>query len=371
MQILKKTNLKGLENARKLGPLGVVETIRKNKVLGRGGGGFPTAKKWKMVLDVKSDERFLVCNADEGEPGTFKDRFIIMKNPETLIEGIIIASETIGAKEAFIYLRGEYYNLKQKLERTIKKILKESNSKISIEIIVGAGSYVCGEETAIIKSIEGYRGQPNYKPPYPTIEGIKGKPTVINNVETLVNVAQALGLKNYNTNLRLFSVSGSVEKPGVYEYPIGSKLSKIIGNAKPRNKPKAIYFGCFGGCMAFKDMEMTLENICGEDCSHGAFTIIVVDDKTSIIDISFTASKFFTFESCGKCTPCREGNIQLLLLLKKFRRGDATKKDLETMKELALHIKETSLCGLGQTSTNHFLTALEHFPEEFERLIKK
>jgi NADH:ubiquinone oxidoreductase subunit F (NADH-binding) len=370
MQILEKTNLKGLEEARRLEPLGVVETIRKKNVVGRGGGAYPVAKKWKSAMDVEASERFLVCNADEGEPGTFKDRFIMKKNPETLIEGIIIAAETISAKSAFIYLRGEYYNLKKGLEKVIKKVTKDSKTEVKIEIVVGAGSYVCGEETAILKSIEGFRGQPYYKPPYPTVEGIRGKPTVVNNVETLTNVAQALAFENYDTKLRLFSVSGAVNKPGVYEYPLGTNLSEVVGKAEPRNNPKAIYFGCFGGCMKYKEMEMTLENICGEDCSHGAFTIIVVDDKTRIIDVALTASKFFTHESCGKCTPCREGNIQLLLLLKKFREGNGTRKDLETIKEFAKHIQETSLCGLGQTSANHFLTALEHFPEEFEDLIK-
>jgi NADH-quinone oxidoreductase subunit F len=151
---------------------------------------------------------------------------------------------------------------------------------------------------------------------------------------------------------------------------LGEKLSKIVGMAKPRNKPKAIYFGCFGGCMKYKDMRLTPQNICGKDCVHGSFTIIVADDKTSVIDMAYIISKFFTFESCGKCTPCREGNIQILFLLKKLRKGEATRKDYDLLKELALHISETSLCGLGQTSTKHILTAIEHFPEEFEVLLK-
>ncbi|VVB77662.1 Electron transport complex subunit RsxC [uncultured archaeon] len=369
MQILKKTQLKALKVARDIGPLGVIERLNKKRVVGRGGASFPVSDKWKYAIETKSDKKYLICNADEGEPGTFKDKLILMKNPETLIEGIIIAAETIGAEEAFIYLRGEYIGLKKILESKIKNIIKKSKTNISIDIVVGRGAYICGEETAIIRSIQGFRGQPYYKPPFPPVEGLFRKPTVINNVETLVNISQALYLNDYNPDLRLFSVSGAVKKPGVYEFPLGTSLVKIVEEAKPRDKVKAVYFGCFGGCMKYKDMELTPENICKEECVHGAGTVIVVDNKTSIIDMAYIISKFYTFESCGKCTPCREGSIQILLLLKKLRGKKAEKKDLDLLKELALHIKETSLCGLGQSSTNHIITALEHFPEEFEELI--
>ena len=369
MQITLKTQLKGLGKARSLGPLGVIETLNKKRVVGRGGASFPVSDKWKYAIDTKSDKKYVICNADEGEPGTFKDKLILIKNSETLIEGIIIASETIGATEAFIYLRGEYVELKKNLERKIKEVINKAKTKVSINIVMGAGAYICGEETAIIKSIEGSRGQPYHKPPFPPVEGLFGKPTVINNVETLVNVSQALSFKDYNPDLRLFSVSGSVKKPGVYEFPIGTKLTKVVEMAKPLGKPKAIYFGCFGGCMEYKDMELTPENICREECIHGAGTIIVVGEKISIIDMAYIISKFYTFESCGKCTPCREGTIQILLLLKKLRSGKGEKKDLELLKELALHIKETSLCGLGQSSTNHIISAMHNFPDEFEDLI--
>lgn len=370
MQITRKTQLRGINAARNLGPLGVIETLNKKRVVGRGGASFPVADKWKYAIDTKSEKKYVICNADEGEPGTFKDKLILVKNPETLIEGIIIAAETIGANEAFIYLRGEYKELKKNLEIKIKNIIKKSKTNISIEIIIGAGAYICGEETAIIKSIEGFRGQPYHKPPFPPAEGLFGKPTVINNVETLTNVSQALSLKDYNPDLRLFSVSGSVKKPGVYEFPVGTKLTKVVEMAKPVGKPKAVYFGCFGGCMEYKDMELTPKNICKEECIHGAGTIIVVGEKISIIDMAYIISKFYTFESCGKCTPCREGTIQILLLLKKLRAGKGEKKDLDLLKELALHIKETSLCGLGQSSTNHIISAMHNFPDEFDYLIR-
>lgn len=371
MQILKRTKMKSLKIARELGPLGVVEMLRKKKVIGRGGAGYLVSKKWKLAMDTNSDVKYLICNADEGEPGTFKDKFIMEKNSNTMIEGIIIAAETIGAKDVYFYLRGEYLNLRDDLNKKIKKILKKSKSNISIEIVMGAGAYICGEETAIIKSIEGYRGQPYAKPPFPAQYGLWGKPTVVNNVETFVHVAQALSLKNYNTNFRLYSISGCVKNPGVYEALVGEKLSKIASKAKPRNTPKAIYFGAFGGCRPYKEMKLTSKNICGEDCVHGAASLIIVDDKTSIVDMSYVISKFFTYESCGKCTPCREGNIQILLLLKKIKKGEATEDDYELLKEFSSHIKETSLCGLGQTSTKHIITGIKYFENEFRERLKK
>ena len=367
MQILKKTGLKALERAKGLGPCGVVELLNEKGLTGRGGAAFPTGKKWEFAINAKGDEKYVICNADEGEPGTFKDRFIIENNPETLIEGILIAAYTIGAKQAFIYLRGEYEHLKAPLGCVIDRILEESKAELKIDIVVGAGAYVCGEETAIIESIEGFRGQPYYKPPYPPVEGLWGKPTIVNNVETLVNVPQAiLFVDDWNKDLRLASLSGNVTKPGVYELPIGYKLTDLIRLGAPENKIKAVYFGCFGGCMPYSEIELTPENVCGMNCTIGAYTIVVVDENQSILDIALSIAEFYARESCGKCTPCREGTIRVLELLKKIKSKKATRADLDTLKDLAEHINETSLCGLGQTSTNHVLTALRHFRSEFE-----
>jgi NADH:ubiquinone oxidoreductase subunit F (NADH-binding) len=370
MQILRKTNFKAFEKAKQLGADKIIDLLNTKGLVGRGGAGFPAGKKWKSALDTKADERFLICNADEGEPGTFKDKFIMENVPENLVEGIIIAAYTIGAKRAFIYLRGEYEYLKKKLEKTIADTLKKSKLDISIEIAVGAGAYVCGEETAIMKSIEGMRGQPEYKPPYPTVEGLWGKPTVINNVETLANVPQAILFDDWDPNLRLFCISGSVKRPGVYELPIGVNISEVMQLAEPRNKPKAVYFGCFGGCMPYKEMKLTHENICGEDCLSGSCSLIVVDNKQSMVEMAYVISKFFTYESCGKCTPCREGTIRVLMLIRKIRSGKATKKDLELLQELGDNIRYTSLCGLGQSASNHIRTALKHFYKEFEEKIR-
>ena len=370
MQILRRTDLKALKKAKKLGPKKVIDILKKKNLTGRGGAGFPTGKIWEFTLNASSDTKYVICNADEGEPGTFKDRFIIKNNPETLIEGILIAAYVVNAKEAFIYLRGEYDNLRAKLEKTINKVLKSSKSALKIKIISGAGAYVCGEETAIIHSIEGYRGQPNYKPPFPAVNGLFRKPTIINNVETLTNVPQAILFDNWNSRLRLMSLSGNVKNPGVYELPIGSKITDLIKKAQPKNKVKAIYFGCFGGCMPYSEIELTPDSICGKNCIVGSYTIIVVDETQSILDIASSISHFYCRESCGKCTPCREGTARVCLLLEKIKSGKATKYDLEILEDLAKNVHETSLCGLGQTSTNHLLNALEYFRKEFEEKLR-
>ena len=373
MQILKKTNLKAFEKAKKLGPESVISLIKKKGLVGRGGAAFPTGTKWEMVRNAKGDEKYVICNADEGEPGTFKDRRIIEKNPETLVEGILIAAYAIGAKKAFIYLRGEYTCLKKNLQKTINSVLKKAKSDLEIEIFMGAGAYICGEETAILASIEGKRGHPKVRPPYPTTYGVFGKPTVINNVETLTNAVLAIEFDDWNPELRLYCVSGDVKKPGIYERKLGTKLSEVINSAEPKNKPKAVFFGCFGGCMPydkFKDLELRPEKVCEGDCMLGSCSIIVSDETRSILDVSTNIAKFYEFESCGKCTPCREGTMRVLAVLQNISMGNAKMEDIDTLQELAEVIKETSFCGLGQTATVHLLNALKYFRKDFEECIK-
>ncbi len=373
MQILKKTELKAYEKAKKLGPEKIIEIVSKKGLTGRAGAGFPTGKKWQMVREASGDEKFIICNADEGEPGTFKDRFIIENNPETLVEGIMIACLAVDAKKAYLYLRSEYTSLKPKLQKTVNEVLKKAKSKLNIEIFSGAGSYVVGEETAIIASIEGKRGQPQLRPPYPTTKGLFGKPTVINNVETLTNIPQLILFDDWNKDLKLHSLSGCVNKPGVYELPIGMKLKDIIKLAEPKNKVKAVYFGCFGGCLPyeqFKEMQMTSENVCKKDCILGSSTIIIADETKSIVEIATNIAKFYEFESCGRCTPCREGTMRVLHLLEEISLGKATKEDFAALQELAEVIRDTSFCGLGQSSMNHLITALQYFKKEFEAKLK-
>lgn len=370
MQILKQTNLSALRLVQQNGPDWALQILEKKALAGRGGAAFPTAKKWRLAIQTPADEKFVICNADEGEPGTFKDKFILENNLPTMLEGLLIAAHVVGAKECFIYLRGEYDYLRPKIQAGINEILSLSKSGVSITIVRGAGAYICGEETAIIQSIMGFRGQAMAKPPYPTVEGLWGKPTVINNVETLTCAAQAILFEGWNPNLRLFSISGNVQNPGVYELPIGAKMSEIIKLAKPKNKLKAMSFGCFGGIMPVNEnMPITSEAICGEQCQHGAFTIILIDNTQDIVDICGSIARFYAYESCGKCTPCREGTIRMLNFIKKIKSGEATYEDIMLLRELASHIQQTSLCGLGQTSGNHILTALNHFPQDFQKYL--
>ncbi len=364
MQILRKTGLKGLEKAKRLGSRGVIRLLKEKKITGRGGAGFPTWKKWKMALNAQADIKYVICNADEGESGTIKDRFILMNNPEAVIEGIMIASYVLNAKESFIYLRGEYSYLKKPLEKVIRKL------KVNIRIILGAGAYICGEETAILESIEGKRPHVREKPPYPVEKGLYGKPTLINNVETLADVAIALAFDDYNPELKLFSVAGNVTKPGVYELHSNIKLYDLINMAKPKKKIKAVYFGCFGGCIPYTDIELTTENVCRMGALLGSGTIIAVDESHSIVDVATNIAKFYEFESCGKCTPCREGTNRILELLERISVGKGKLEDIKTIEDIALVMRDTAGCGLGRSASNHILTALKFFRQEFEERVK-
>lgn len=373
MQILRQTKMEALERARALGPEGTISLIEKKGLVGRGGAAYPTGKKWRTCRATPADERFVVCNADEGEPGTFKDKLIITHNPDTLIEGILIAAYAIGAKRCFFYLRGEYGYLADGLQARIDAVLAQSGMpEVTIEIVQGAGAYICGEATALLQSIQGFRGNAMYKPPNPTTNGLWGKPTVINNVETLACAAQAVLFDDWNADVRLFSISGNVSNPGVYEFPLGVRMSTIIDIARPLRKLKAMSFGCFGGIMPVDEsMLVTPESIDMEKCQHGAFSIIFIDDAQNVVDVSYSIAKFYTYESCGKCTPCREGTVRMLNLLKKIRAGRGERGDLDILRELASHIQETALCGLGQTCGNHVLTSIEHFPKDYDAYISK
>ena len=365
MKILKKTNLESWKKVKKLGPDKSIGLLKKKGLTGRGGACFLTGLKWELTKKSKENERFVICNADEGEPGTFKDKLILENNPETVIEGILIAAYCIEAKQAYIYLRGEYHYLKEKLEKTINEVLLKTKSKLKIEIVEGAGAYICGDETAIISSIENRRGYPHFKPPYPPQKGLFGKPTVINNVETLTNVPLAIANKDWDDSLRLFSLSGDVSKPGVYEIKVGTKLGKIAKLAGAKDA-KAVYFGASGGCIPYNpNFSVSNDHVCKEDAMLGACSLIFVSKKRNMLDLAINVSEFFKHESCGKCTPCREGNVHVLKLLEKIKSGNADKDDMALLKKLSIIIRDTALCGLGQSCTNHVLTALRYFENDF------
>jgi len=365
MRILEKTDREAWRRAHELGPQKTIELLKERGLTGRGGACFLTGLKWEITRNTPADEKILICNADEGEPGTFKDKLILEENSETLIEGILIAAYCINAKHAYIYLRGEYHYLREKLKQTIKQLLKDVVSDLNIEIVEGAGSYICGDETAIISSIQNKRGYPHFKPPYPPSHGLFSKPTVINNVETLTNVPLAIIHEDWSDEFRLFSISGDVLKPGVHEFKIGTSLGQIAALVQAKNA-KAVYFGASGGLIPFvPNFKVSQDHVCKEEAMLGACSLIFVSKNRSVLDLAINIAQFFTHESCGKCTPCREGNVHTLKLLEKIKEKKATEKDLLLLEKLSKMIRDTSLCGLGQSCTNHILTAMKHFPDDF------
>ena len=370
MQILRKSDWVGFKKTLNINRRKVINKVKESGLKGRSGSNFLTGLKWELM---GKGTRYLICNADEGEPGTFKDKFILEKNPLILIEGIAIASYAMDIHTAFIYLRGEYSYLKPKLERMIKsseRYLKKINLKI--KIVLGAGSYLCGEETSILESIEGNRPVVRQKPPYPPNAGLYGKPTCINNVETLANIP-LIFLGGWNKNLELYSLSGDLKKPGVYEIKTGTCLKKIISIGKPKTEPKVIYFGGAGGCLPyqrFENLSVDYKKISELGCMLGARGLIVGGKNRSIIELSKIINEFFLHESCGYCTPCREGNFRIWELLEKISRRRGEKSDLKLLEKLACHISDTSFCNLGISSTTYLKCGLKYFRDEFLRLCK-
>jgi NADH:ubiquinone oxidoreductase subunit F (NADH-binding) len=369
MQIMEKTHFEAFRKALTLKPDDIIDMIEKANLVGRGGAHFPTATKWKFTKNAKGSPKFIICNFDEGEPGTFKDKFIADHNPELIIEGIAINAYAIGAKKAFIYLRGEYAYLKPILEEITQKYWEEIKKidltiEISLEVFLGAGAYICGDETSIMNSIEGIRPEPRAKPPYPAQSGLWGCPTSINNVETLANVPLIL-ISHWEERgwqkLRLYSLSGNVQKPGIYELPEGITMKQLIQKGKPTKPIKALFFGCAGGCLPYRDdFILSVQNVADHGAMFGSSTIIAVDVDQSIPLLCKNIAEFFVHESCGKCVPCREGTIRMLELLK-----DIPLKNIALIKNLVECMEKASFCGLGQTAALHIKTALKYFEEEF------
>ena len=368
----------------------VIKTITDSGLRGRGGGGFPTGKKWNFAYKVKNDTKYIICNADEGDPGAFMDRSVLEKDPHTVLEGMIIAGYAIGANTGFIYVRAEYPLAAKRLQMAIDDALKlnilgdnifESNFNFNIEIRLGAGAFVCGEETALIASIEGDRGMSKNKPPYPAIEGLFGKPTIINNVETLANISQIIlngsdWFRSFGTEkspgTKVFALAGKIKKTGLIEVPMGITLGEIIndigkGVGNNRKFKAVLTGGPSGGCLTKKHLnqKVDFDTLVALGSMMGSGGMIVLDDHDCMVDIAQFYLDFSVDESCGKCTPCREGTIQLYKILDKITKGDGTLKDLDKLKKLSHAVKKTSLCGLGMTAPNPILSTLEHFYDEY------
>jgi len=375
----KERRYEGIKKALEMKPEEIIEEVKKSGLRGRGGAGFPTGIKWEFLRkDIKP--RFLICNADEGEPGTFKDRELLDKAPHLLIEGMMIAMHAIGADKGFIYLRKEYNYLKEKIYMEINEAKKNFN--FDIKIFEGAGGYICGEETALLESMEGKRGEPRLKPPYPVSYGLLGYPTVINNVETLCNIPIIVKnggewFKNIgtpkSTGTKLFSVSGSVKKPGVYEFEMGKiTLRELVYDICGAEKVTGVFPGGLSTPPLKEDefdVNLDFESLFEKGSLLGSGGVIVFDDKIPLIKILRRTSEFFKNESCGKCTPCREGTLWLWKTLKDIEDKRIKKDGFDIALSICEKIKGKCFCPLGETCAITCETFIKKFKDKLKEEI--
>lgn len=391
---IKKTDLvlgdasepgKGLKNAFARGLLETLAEIDLSGLRGRGGAGFKTAVKWRFCSEEPQAERYVVCNADEGEPGTFKDRVLLNSYAHQIFEGMTLCAAIIGARQGFVYLRGEYLYLHDKLQQILEQrrqlgLLGENildrDLDFDIEIRLGAGAYICGEESALIESLEGKRGIPRNRPPYPVSSGYLGKPTVVNNVETFAAAAGiaihgggwfASSGTEQSKGTKILSISGDCERPGIYEYAFGATIGEILNDCGALDTLGVQVGGPSGTFISNHEFDRKLAF---EDLATGG-SFIVFNQARNILDIAHNFTHFFAHESCGFCTPCRVGTSLLKKQLDKIYDGHGSAGDLVELEKLCQLIKTTSHCGLGQTAANPILTTLERFPDRYERLLKE
>ncbi|MDP6632096.1 MAG: NADH-ubiquinone oxidoreductase-F iron-sulfur binding region domain-containing protein [Dehalococcoidales bacterium] len=359
-------------------PEQVIEEMKASGLRGRGGAGFPCGVKWEMVRNAAGDEKYLICNADEGEVGTFKDRYMLENDPFSLIEGIVIATYAIGARQAYIYLRAEYRFLLDSLTGAIAQA-KENGflEHVNIAVREGVGAYICGEESALMDSIEGKRGEVRYRPPFPPTQGLRQKPTSINNVETLMNVPRIIlnGAAWFNEmgterskGTKVFSVSGDVEKPGVYEMELGSQLRELVMDLAQARNVKLVQIGGATGRIV---PAANLDTLLSFETVLGAGAVTVFDESRDVLDIVHRTAEFLAEESCGKCSPCREGTLAMAGILERLSGGEGRERDISVLGELSNAMMLASLCGLGQAAPNPVMDTLEHFLSDYEEQISK
>lgn len=378
----------GLLKAFDLGHEGVIEEIKKSGLRGRGGAGFSTYKKWQLCREAKGSPKYLICNADEGDPGAFMNRSLMEGDPLAMLEGMVIAAYAIGANYGYIYIRAEYPLAIERLKIAIKQMknfgllgrnILDSGFSFEIRMKEGAGAFVCGEETALIASIKGERGMPKSRPPFPATSGLNGNPTTINNVETLATLPNILrkggdwysgfGTKT-SKGTKTFALVGKIRRTGLIEVPMGTTLRKIIfdiGGGPQKNFKAVQTGGPSGGCLSeeFLDLPVDYESLTEAGSIMGSGGLIVMDEHTCMVDVAKYFLKFTSQESCGKCTPCRIGTTRILEILEKITQGKAETKDIEILENLAHTVKNGSLCGLGQTAPNPVLTTLKYFKNEY------
>ena len=371
-------------------PEDVIQVVKDSGLRGRGGGGFPTGLKWSFTAANAADQKYVVCNADEGDPGAFMDRSVLEGDPHCLIEAMIICGYATGATEGYVYVRAEYPIAVARLQKAIDqareygilgKNIFDSGFDFDLFIRLGAGAFVCGEETALMTSIEGNRGEPRPRPPYPAVKGLFGKPTTENNVETFANIPQiilkgaewfaSMGTEK-SKGTKVFALGGKIENTGLVEIPMGTTLREVIydiGGGIPNGKKfkAAQTGGPSGGCIpaSLIDTAIDYDNLTAIGCMMGSGGLIVMDEDNCMVDIAKFFLDFTVDESCGKCAPCRIGTKRMMELLEKITDGNGTLEDIDKLEELAYYIKENSLCGLGQTAPNPVLATLKFFREEY------
>jgi len=371
-------------------PLDVIDQVKKSGLRGRGGGGFPTGLKWEFASKSVDNQKYVICNADEGDPGAFMDRAVLEGDPHSVLEAMAICGYAIGSNQGYIYVRAEYPVAVERLNIAIKQArdyqllgnnILNSGFNFDIELRLGAGAFVCGEETALIASIEGYRGMPRNKPPFPAVKGLWGHPTNVNNVETFANVPviflkgaewfKSIGTEK-SSGTKVFALGGKIQNTGLLEVPMGTTLREVIfdigGGIPNKRKFKSVQTGGpSGGCITEESLDTPIDfdNLINLGSMMGSGGMIVMDEDNCMVDVARFYLDFTVDESCGKCTPCREGTRRMLDILNKICAGEGTLEDLDTLESLGNMIKDTSLCGLGQTAPNPVLSTLKHFRDEY------
>lgn len=371
-----------LAKAKNMSQTDLIEEVKKSGLRGRGGAGFNTGMKWGFSYSAVSDQKYVICNADEGEPGTYKDRIIMENDPQTVLEGMAICGYAIGANKGYIYCRGEYPYVVE----ILNKAIAQANEKgllgdFDIEVRMGAGAYVCGEESALIESIEGHRGEPRFKPPFPPVIGLWGKPTIVNNVETFANIPaivdqgadwyKGIGAAGY-PGTKVMTLTGDVVNATVFEVPTNTTIRQVLdefgGGVAGGKKLKAVQIGGTSGGFipeSLLDTPIDFDSMSAIGATLGSGAFFVMDETRDIVDVIDRISKFFAHESCGKCTPCREGTQRMHEMLHRIKNGAAVAGDLDLMERLGTVMSKACLCGLGQAAPAPVLTTLKHFRSDY------
>ena len=375
----------------KTDPQAIIEQVKSSGLRGRGGAGFPTGMKWSFINRSAPGDKYIVCNSDEGEPGTFKDRDILRYNPHALVEGMIIAGYAIGASAGYNYIRGEFWEPYERFEAAVQEardagLLGEnilgSGFSFDIHTYLGAGAYICGEETALLESIEGKKGQPRFKPPFPAMFGLYGRPTVINNTETLASIPDIMrrggewfrdiGVENSGGS-KLFSISGNINKPGVYEIPMGTPFSELLemaGGMREGYRLKAVIPGGSSAPVlpgeVMMDLTMDYDSIAKAGSMLGSGAVIVIDDKQCMVRLLDRISYFYHEESCGQCTPCREGTGWMYRVIHRIEHGQGRPEDMDLLDDVAKRIMGRTICALGDAAALPVASFIQHFRDEFQ-----